>query len=785
MKKLLRQPIVQAAAIFLVLIFILYNPVITGGKTFGTPDSLNPKSAGIALERAWEESGEFPLWQPWIFSGMPTAEAFTFISALYFPSYLLKILFLSGVLAQLAHLLFAALGMYVLVWKFSKDFWASLAAGIGFIGMPFLTTMLVFGHGSQMMTAAYIPWIFYFVTVLFDSPSLKSAGWLALLLGFQLQRGHVQIAYYTWLLIGFYMLWKGIDHLKNGTLKNWLLSTGWFIGVAIIGIGLAIAIYYPSLGYTEYSVRGAAESGGAQYGYATSWSFHPMEMLTFLIPAAYGFGGQTYWGHMPFTDYPNYMGLLFLLMAIYGYIKNRNSFTHFLVASWFMALFISFGSHFPLIYNLFYDYFPFFNKFRVPSMILVLVQFITVLLGGMGLKSLFANLSEVGKNLKYAVIALAVLLAILVVGDGLIKSVLSGSFTPPRSQDPRTIQYINSLRADMWIRDAWIGLLLVGTSVAALWVVQKNYLSVKLFPAVLVLLMIVDIGRVDWAILYPGKNSGRQSQLIANRTIKQYFSEDEIIRFLKSDSNGPFRIYPVGPWFAESRFRAFDIESVGGYHPAKLNNYNTFLTETKNASTLALIKMLNARYLVSPQQLAFQGISQVKTGKLISSRGLANAFVYRVEGDIPRAWFVAKVENMSATKNIYPRLQNPDFDPYRVSFVAQHDEIAGEYSPGVVLSSEYDLHRITLTAQTEGEAFLVLSEVYYPLRWRARIDDEETEIYEMNGFMRGIQVPAGTHEITLWYDRGYFKKGILVSLFSLVLGLSAIVAGFILQRKGS
>ena len=68
--------------------------------------------------------------------------------------------------------------------------------------------------------------------------------------------------------------------------------------------------------YTPFSIRGGSQTGGADYNYATGWSFHPKEMLTFLIPSAFGFGGQVYWGLMPFTDYPNYMGIIILLLAL-------------------------------------------------------------------------------------------------------------------------------------------------------------------------------------------------------------------------------------------------------------------------------------------------------------------------------------------------------------------------------------------------------------------------------------------------------------------------------------
>ncbi|SVC48543.1 uncharacterized protein METZ01_LOCUS301397, partial [marine metagenome] len=84
----------------IIFILILFYPIIFGGKTFGSPDSLNPRGASIILQEMNKLDNEFPLWQPWIFSGMPTADAFTFVSLLYFPNYILNLFFLSSNLTQ-------------------------------------------------------------------------------------------------------------------------------------------------------------------------------------------------------------------------------------------------------------------------------------------------------------------------------------------------------------------------------------------------------------------------------------------------------------------------------------------------------------------------------------------------------------------------------------------------------------------------------------------------------------------------------------------------------------
>lgn len=770
--------------IFIVLTLVLYYPVILGGKSFGSPDSLNPKSAGIILNQVWEETGEFPLWQPWIFSGMPTTEAFTFISLLYFPAMILKLLFIKGIIAQLFHLIFAGLGGYYLMKYLSKDESVSIMTGLAYMAMPYMTTMVVFGHGSQMMTAAYIPWVFLTTIKLFNKPSITHTGVLAILLGFQLQRAHVQVAYYTWLLIGAYVLWIIVDNIRKKEMsKTFYTSIGYFALSAVLAIGLALIIYYPSLSYSDYSIRGGGATGGADYSYATGWSFHPKEMVTFLIPSAFGFGGSTYWGYMPFTDYPNYMGILVLAFAAIGFARNRSSFTYFLLSTLILALFISFGKHISLIYDLFYIYFPFFSKFRVPAMILMLVQFNTCILAGMGLKSIISDHQFIDKYQRIILTILIAIGAILLLGDGAIRSALQSMFTPPRVQDQRTAMMINEMRENMWMKDAWISLLMIGAVFGGFWALQKEFIAKKVLVIGIVGLVMIDMGIVNWKIIHPGTNSGRHSQLMSNRAMDRHFEKDEVMRYLIQEKEKPFRVYPLGQWFGDTRFRAFGIETVGGYHPAKLKNYNTFLTETNNGGTLPLIRMLNVRYFISPQALNLSGASLAFQGKMNSARGYMNTYVYRLRDDLPRAWFVGEIQSLEDDSQVWKSLSGAAFDPEKTAFVLRANDLSGDYVIGEILSQKYSIHDITLTVRASDTGFLVMSEVNYPLRWKAMLNGNPIETVEVNGFLRGFVIPEGEHELHLYYNKSAFRLGAGISIGTFLISLGLIAFGMFFKKR--
>lgn len=760
---------------FILLTSLVFYPVIFQGKMFGSADTLNPKAAGLILDKTAIEERQYPLWQPWIFSGMPTAEAFTNISKLYYPYYFLRALFLPGIFIQILHLIFAGIGGFVLLRHLKVSKMAAFLGGAGFMLTPYMITMIVFGHGSQMMTAAYIPWVFWSTLKIFDKPNITNIGLLALMLGLQLQRAHAQIAYYTLMLVGVFVLMQIVNlFLIPNERKSIGIGTGFFILGAILAIGMAMNIYLPSMEYSPFSVRGAGE-GGAQYGYATGWSFHPKEMLTFLLPSAYGFGGQTYFGFMPFTDYPNYMGIVILILAIIGGLRRRDNLTLFLMITSVLAVLISFGKHFSLVYDLFYNYFPFFNKFRVPSMVLILLQFNVAVLAAFGLNSL---LDMRGKPvprwifISSGIVALFILA--LAFGETFLHNIVSSGYTTPRGQDPRLI---NILRWKLWYKDAWLMTLLSGALLGVIYLWIQDKITRNMLLGLILTLAITDLWIVNNRIIQPNRDSGRRSQLISRKALDRHYTPDEVTDFIVSKMNSDyFRIYPLGQLFGESRFKAFGIESVGGYHPAKLKVYNKFLENTRNISTIQLMRMMNVHYLISAQRVQHPDLKQVFQGKLRTGSGFIQAVVYQVNNSLPRAWFVEDV--ITATESEIQKMVTDNmFNPEKTAFISDNSEFAGTVSSGEIIELDKTTQSIRINTKSNGQGFLVVSEVFYPLRWKASIDGKPVKTYKVNGVIRGISVPKGEHTVLFDYDRISFNMGRNISLVSLIIILSLIGFG--------
>ena len=768
---------------FLILVIFLFEPIIFGGKIFGSPDSLSPRSIAIALNDASKELGQYPQWQPWVFSGMPTAEAFSYLSKLYFPEYIFKLFSFSGAIIQLIHLVFAGLGCMFLLKQFRCSSVASFMGSVAFMITPYMITMIVYGHGSQLMTAAYIPWAVWLSVRLWISPSLINSGFLALVLGFQLQRAHAQVAYYTWLLIGFYFLIMLIDQMKKEKDSKLIIRKLSFILLAcLLGIGIASLIYLPAIEYAPFSVRGSSSTGGSDYNYATGWSFHPVEMLTFLIPSAFGFGGQVYWGYMPFTDYPNYMGVIIFSLALIGIVYKKGVVKWYLLSATLIALLISFGRHFSPIYDLFFNFFPYFNKFRVPHMILILVQFNIAILAAFGLdKIIELKKGSMPKWFYPSIAPFGLIFLIMIFASSSLEGLVKGYFPMPPVRDPSQIQMINALRWDLWLSDAWLMLLFMGSFFTLIWAWCNSKIAKNTFTIIIIILAMLDVIIVNQKIIKPDIMSGRGSQLISKRFVKEYYRSDEIVNYLSQDKD-KFRIYPTGQLFGDSRFAAFGLESIGGYHPAKLKVYNDFLQNTQNAGVFPVLRMLNAKYLIIPdaQQIGHPKLTLAKRGSLRLSRGELPTAIYELNDFLPRAWFVKSIEKVNQS-DIWQRITDPTFNPKEKAYTFESADLSIS-EIGTIKSIEQSIHQTTIKTESSEAQFLVLSEIFYPIRWKAFIDNEPIKTFQVNGLIRGVLVPKGSQTIHFIYDKSSFKLGLGISIFSLFLSLGLIGFGYYRQR---
>jgi len=821
-------PDLSALIVYSFLIAVFFFDVLFSAKTFLSPDAQGPSALTVPLQQAFREHGYVPLWSPNIFCGVPSFGSLMYTPLVYLPGaifeFITRVIPLRVIIFHVLHYLIAGMGVYLLLRRRSVSFGAALLGGMAFMFMPYLITMEVFGHGSQMMTTAYLPLAFWAVDRLFEKRDVLSLGLAGLIIGMQLQRGHVQISYYILMMLGAFWVYSIIMRFREQRVKEIAPLTLNFIGALVLAAALAAVLYMPVQEYTPYSIRGAQsvlqQAPGAQTGgddgvgiaYATEWSFSPGEMMTFILPSFYGFGGQTYWGTMPFTDYPNYMGIAILALAIFGIVQRR-PLTLLLSIVSLLALFISFGKHFSSFYQLFYDFLPYFNKFRVPVMILVVVQFSVAVMAGLGLEALLEKLrsakreddakhQSVAKTLMIGAGALLAFVLLISIAHDSAAAFMQSIY--PDRYEPETQQQLDQLRFGLLFKDLWMTTLVLGGSLFLVALALRKNIGSTALGGGLFVLSLIDLWMVDFKLNKPQSERGREA----------YMAADATALFLQADSANrdaeTYRIFPI-EFFGENRWGAQGIESVGGYHAAKPRAYQDLVDASgitgfsgkylrrvnqngrpsleqvpieeiplkERQRDLWLLDLLNVKYVLSIYPLNEPDfVFRTQTSYDYHGQNYP-VQVYENKTCLPRPFLVGTVEHIPEPGAALDRLLSGDFNPHKSAILDAPLEIAPqEDSAATVKLERYDLHHIEAQTNSGSPQILVLSDNYYPVGWTAYLDGAEVKTYRANFCFRAVAVPAGAHRVEFRMHSSAFTTGFWTTMAGTVVVVGLIFIGW-------
>lgn len=815
----------------MVAIGLLYPEIVFQGKVFVSSDSRAAASFAAVGDRSLAE-GDYPVWNPYLFCGMPSFGSLAYTPWVYPVNWIIKpfrkVLPLPEYTWLLVHTLATGLGVFMLLRDRGIHAAAAMGAGVLMMWVPNLVAIGANGHGSQACAVAYLPFALLFWDRIWRGRNvLGSAAALTIVLGFSMLRSHFQVSYYTYALVALHIIFFGIFAFVDAARRRSVATSplpaaiaarvrreraspwggpfaelGFSAGVFAVVVGVSLLIcavlYLPVHDYAKYSIRGASETGGLDYGYATNWSLHPAEMLTFLIPFSFGFGKDLYLGHMPFTDYPNYLGVVVLAFALVAVLRVRTRWVGFLGFVAVVATFVSFGKFFPVLYDPLFKFAPFFSKFRVPVMVLIVQQLAVVLLFAIGLDHVIK--SERAQLRRWALRALLVtgacfVLALLSQGywtDGFARDAAARVRV---TDDPATRLAVARMVGEFLARDVVQVATLALLTAALVFAFATSRLRPLLFAGLVLALGMADYYRIDRYILHPERFRQHDGyRIIRDRAATDsYMRSDDVVEFLKKQ-DGVFRVFPVDDLqnpiasaaFMSNRFMVFDIASVGGYHPAKLTFYDEFLRAfavTVQARRLDLLHMLNARYFVSGVRLPeHPSLAPVWVGD--DFEGNARA-IYENRDAFPRAWVVGDYRITEGDASLIA-LAEGQVDLRHTVLLAKEPAV----KPALGDSAEVSIVRwrpkeIALTVELDRPGIVVLSEAYYP-DWQATVDGEPAEILRANHAFRAVALAPGRHEIVMRYDATLLQKSATISIGALVVTLLALIGSYFprLRRKG-
>ncbi len=783
-KSLYRSDLVAILILYLLTIF-LFRGIIFDNAVFSTGgDTVAAQSWSHAGNMLEEKEHTAVLWMPYVFSGMPAFGSLGYVSINIdflgtFLRFILGLLFFGGTMSWMVQAyFFGGVCTYLFLRSLKLSEAASAIGALIFMFNPIAIGFAEAGHGSKLLALSYLPAVMLAVKKLFDRRSLLMFGLFAAVVGTIFLTNHVQMVYYVFMVAGCYWLWHVLTNVKSD-FKLVAKQSGLFWAGIAVGFCIAAFVYLTVYQYSQYSIRGGGEAGvgggGLAYDYATNWSFHPLEILTFFIPSFFGFQTPYYWGWMPWTETTNYFGVLPIILSIIALVYKRNKTTIFFLLISILVLFMSFGRFFAPFYDLLFNYLPFFNKFRAPVMILVLLPFFTGVLSAYGLTfllSLHDKDSKVDskKLQKYLLITMGILIAIVAIvalaGNGLFDSL--GMFIKEgdvREYDAQQLSQLKEMRLDLLGKDT-IKFLIVSAAIlgSIIMYIRKAILG-KVLIGILGLVFIINIFIIDSRYIDPKPNT--ESSAV--------FQPSQTIQFLQRDTT-QFRVLPLDQRMLDNNSWMYhQIQNVGGYSPAKLKIYKEFLDSCfyKKALSMSILNMLDIKYLVVPGRLPEEGMF-----KLVNVDEGQRWLTYENTKVLSRAFFVDSVILLKDKNRIFDMLTDDRFNSGKEAIVEELPQDVPQKSDSTSVNVIYHhSQEFSYKVYTRQRALLVFSEVYYPAGWKATIDGNEVPIFKTDYILRSVVVPPGEHIVTMKFDPQVVAATYKISLAAWGFVLLCIVVG--------
>ena len=749
-------------------ILFLYRMVFFG-EIVTTNDELERHPINEWRDGYLNDNADTPQWYPNLFSGMPSYGGYIYTSGdptKYFRS---NILFNNG-LKIWFYLGLSGIGMFVLMNMLGMSRSSALIGSAISALTPYTFGLINAGHLNKIFSMAYIPWVIAAAIYLIDRTTIKAILFLALATALQLWANHPQVAYYTWMVIGFYYVWMVVSSLNTISIKRSIYPLVGIVAGLILALFMVSDPYLDIYKFQKHSNRGARSvldrsnqtESGTDWNYATQWSFHPLETISFIYPYHYGLQNTSdpkrgaYWGFMPFTQSTHYLGLVAIIFAILGALlkkPDRLEWIFWTITA--LTLLTGFGSYLPVLYKPFYSLLPFFSKFRIPSMIYVLLAVTIPFLAARGIDTLLdqTDKEETFKKVLYVAGGIGGITMILIMfGDGLFSFSAVGD---ARYNNPEFITKMRSSRIELYNKGLLLAFSISIGALGLIWGLIYKKIKRHIFVYGLLLLALFDLWMLnsEFMDIKPPKN------------MDMMFQKSKAIEYVKEDPDH-FRIFPADQ-LGSNQYSYWNIESIGGYRPIKLRNYQD-LMDAKGFNKPQIMDMLNVKYVLTSRK--------INNPDFVSIKGVPG--LYENKNVLPKAWIVGDVKAVNSQRESLMETLLSGFDPSKTAILYNYsgDRSTKDVSGQVSVRSRTE-NKIELISISDTGGLLVLSEIYYKPGWKATVNGNETPIYQTNHILRSVEVPPGEIEVIFEYDTNPWERTRILSRVSflsviLFLGLS-------------
>lgn len=811
LKKIL--PHVIAIGILLLLAILYCKPVLDG-KVLSQNDNIQWQAMAKQSLDYKATHGTTPLWTNRMFGGMP-AYQIALESNEPFGISFFNSLFSLWLPKPINFFFLAALGFYFLCSVLGVRSWIGILGAVAYAFSTYDPVIIGAGHDTKMMAIAYIPAVLAGILLLTQKKYLPGLAVTTLFMSLLITMNHLQVTYYFFLLLGVLGIVFAVVTIKAKDFKH-LILTALLVGVAlVISVGVNTMNLWTTYEYSKETIRGGkseltknvetTKGSGLDKEYAFRWSYGIFETFTFMVPNLYGGSSQApldegsetyktltglqvpaaqaesmikawplYWGDQPGTSGPVYLGIITCLLAILGFLTIKSWHKWWLLAISILAILMSWGSNLSVFNYALFDYLPFYNKFRAPSMILIIPQLTFAILAVLALQALIEdnNKQSLFKPLKLAGMITGGILVLLLLASATLSfgnandAAMQAQFAQMAGGNTTVadslMHALHADRASIFRYDLFRAIVLAAIAYFLIFYYLKGKLKMQWMAGALIVLMLVDLLQVDARYL----NSDNYSEQVK---YNNEFAATPVDQQIMQDKDPYFRVLNLthSDPFSDAMTSYFH-NSVGGYHAAKLTLYQDLIENQLSHNNLHVLNMLNTKYVIVPGQ---QGQPVVQT----NPDALGNAWF--IKGIL---WVPNADAEMKALDNLNTRDSVVIDQRYKSAVTA--DPVFDSAATIKLLKNDVDV--ISYTSSSKTPQFAVFSEVYYKEGWKAFIDDKEVPYARVNYVLRGLSIPAGTHTITFKFEPKSYFLGEKISFAStLIVVLLLIVAAVMTYLK--
>lgn len=773
---------------FVIVSLAYFSPVLQGKEIYQS-DIVQYIGMSKQQKDFKAQTGEETYWTNGAFAGMPTYQ----LGARYPHNYIKKIDSALRFLPRPADYLFLyLLGFYVLLLVLKVDFKLAALGALAFGFSTYLIIILGVGHNSKAHAIAYMPLVLSGIILTFRKKYIAGFLLTVLAMGLEIVSNHFQMTYYLMLLVLILGIAYLVDAYKKQALPHFFKSVGILFAAVMLAIALNATGVMATQEYVKESTRGKTEltinadgspkavSNGLDKDYITQFSYGFAETFNLFIPRFMGGGngenvgkdsatydafrklGATttqaaeeakraplYWGDQPIVEAPAYVGAVILFLFVFALFLVKGRLKWWLVGGTVFSLLLSYGKNLGFLTNFFIDYVPMYNKFRAVTSIQVLLELCIPVLGIFGLVRLFNNFDKAEDKqhaLKYATIitgGLALLFLVLKsslfdfvgVNDGFYRQNYGAEFVDALKEDRKSVFTSDTLRS----------LILVLLSAGLIFGYLKGKLKENLLIVAFAVLILFDLVGVD-------KRYVNSDDFVSSIKMNKPFEADAIDKAILEDKSY-YRVYDLvsGPSKA-----SYFHNSLNGYNAAELKRYREVFDFYISKNNINVLNMFNTKYI----------IAQGEKGE---------AFPYTNKDANGAAWFVKALKMVDSANDEIKALDS--LDNKHVAVFAKGKDVlipteTKQFSVDSLASIEIveqQPNYLKYNSNNTNNGFAVFSEVYYGNGWKTFIDGEETNHIRVNYTLRGMEVPAGKHEIVFKFDPDVVKTGSSIALASSVL----------------